>query len=305
MKKHIFKSYTKTQKKEMLIATLLFLPFGVLFFVFTIAPVLIGLYYSLTTYSVIQDSVFVGLRNFKYLITEDDTFVIGLGNTMVFALFSGLIGYFASFFMAYVIDSIGGRAKKYFALAFYAPSITSAVAMSVVWLYFFSPDINGLINSTLVQLKLINQPILWTQEPKYIFFIVTVVSVWMGMGNGFLAFLAGFQNLNKELFEAGWIDGIHNKFQEMIYIIIPGMKPMLLFGAINSIVAAFSINDIPTTMAGYPGPNNATVTITGHMQDYAFGRMDLGYATAIGMVLFLITFTLGRIVFKVLDSKDE
>jgi multiple sugar transport system permease protein len=297
------KVYTKSDRQEMLVATLFFLPFGILFLIFTILPVVIGLYFSMTTYSVIQHPVFVGLRNFQHLITENNSFVLALSNTFTFAFFTGLLGYFASFFMAYIIDGMAGR--KILALAFYAPSITSGIAMSVIWLYFFSPDINGLVNSTLVRFGLINSPILWTEDPKRILFIVTVVSVWMSMGNGFLAFLAGFQNMNREIFEAGLIDGIHNKFQEMIYIVLPQMKPMLLFGAVNTIVSAFSINDIPTAMAGYPGPNNSTMTIVGLMNDYAFSRLDLGYATSIAMVLFAITFTLGRVVFKVLDSKDQ
>lgn len=287
----------------MAIATLFFLPFGLLFLIFTILPVVIGLYFSMTTYSVIQDPVFVGIRNFQYLITEDNSFVLALKNTLTFAFFTGLIGYFASFFMAYIIDGMVGR--KWLALAFYAPSITSSIAMSVIWLYFFSPDINGLVNSVLVRLGIIDSPILWTQDPDHILFIVTVVSVWMSMGNGFLAFLAGFQNMDRQIFEAGLIDGVHNKFQEMIYIVLPQMKPMLLFGAVNTIVSAFSINDVPTAMAGYPGPDNATMTIIGLMNDYAFSRLDLGYATAIAMVLFAITFILGRVVFKVLDSKEQ
>ena len=287
----------------MAIATLFFLPFGLLFLIFTILPVVIGLYFSMTTYSVIQDPVFVGIRNFQYLITEDNSFVLALKNTLTFAFFTGLIGYFASFFMAYIIDGMVGR--KWLALAFYAPSITSSIAMSVIWLYFFSPDINGLVNSVLVRLGIIDSPILWTQDPDHILFIVTVVSVWMSMGNGFLAFLAGFQSMDRQIFEAGLIDGVHNKFQEMIYIVLPQMKPMLLFGAVNTIVSAFSINDVPTAMAGYPGPDNATMTIIGLMNDYAFSRLDLGYATAIAMVLFAITFILGRVVFKVLDSKEQ
>lgn len=294
---------TKSDKTEMMVAILFFLPFAVLFCIFTILPVLIGVYYSLTTYSVIQPPMFVGLQNFKYLLTEDNTFIIALTNTLTFAFFSGIIGYFASFFVAYIINGL--KFKKFFALAFYAPSITSGIAMSVIWLYFFSPDINGLVNSLLIQMGVIYKPILWTQDPDKILFVVVIVSVWMGMGNGFLGFLAGFQNMNQEMFEAGAIDGIKNKFQELIYIVFPQMKPMLLFGAINTIVGAFSIYDVPVSLAGNPGPNNAALTIVGHINDYAFVRMDLGYATAVTMVLFAITFTLGRIMFKVLDSKDE
>lgn len=303
MKSRVKSKINKRDRDEIIVAILFFLPFGAGFLIFTILPVIIGLCYSFTTFDVIQSPIFVGIRNFQYLLTEDNTFVIALTNTLKFAFFTGLIGYCASFIIAYIIDGL--HFKKFFALAFYAPSITSGIAMGVIWLYFFSSDMNGLFNSLLIQNGFITQPILWTQDPSKVLIIVIIVSVWMGMGNGFLGFLAGFQNMNYEIFEAARIDGVHTKFQEMIYVILPQMKPMLLFGAINTIVGAFSIYDIPVTLAGFPGPDNAALTIVGHMNDYAFNRLDLGYATAISMVLFVITFTLGRIVFRVLGSKDE
>lgn len=197
------------------------------------------------------------------------------------------------------------KGKRFFALAFYAPSITSGIAMGVVWLYFFSPDRYGFINNFLYNLGFIDKPILWTQDPSKILVIVVIVSVWMGMGNGFLAFLAGFQGMDHEVFEAGKIDGIRNKLQELIYLTLPMMKPMLLFGAINTISASFGVYEIPMTLAGSPGYENASLTLVGHLNDYAFTRMDLGYASAIAVVLFAMAFIVGRIVFKVLDSKDE
>lgn len=294
---------TKADRHEAATATAFFLPFGVLFITFTVLPVLIGVFFSFTNYTVLQSPIFVGFQNFQRLFTEDDTFLIALNNTLLFALFSGVIGFFASFIVAWIIDGL--KFKKFFALAFYAPSITSGIAMSVVWLYFLSPDSYGLINHALMQMGLIDKPVLWTQNPDTILVIVVVVSVWMGMGNGFLAFLSGFQNMNREIFEAGRIDGVSNKFQELIYMVLPQMKPMLLFAAINSVTGAFSIYDVPLTLAGSPGPENAALTIVGHLNDYAFTRMDMGYATAIALVLFAITFAIGRILFRVLGTKDE
>ena len=291
------------KNREGLVAVLFFSPFAILFILFTIVPVVTALILSCTTYSVLQTPIFVGLDNYKHLFTQDDFFVTALKNTMVFALFSGPIGYIVSFIVAWCIDTL--KFKKFFALAFYAPSITSGIAMSVIWLYFFSPDKFGLVNNALINFGFIDKPILWTQDPSKILIIVVIVSVWMSMGNGFLAFLAGFQNMSKEVFEAGQMDGISNKFQELIYLIIPMMKPMLLYGAIITIVGAFSIYDIPLTLAGSPGPDNAGLTIVGHLNDYSFARMDLGYACAIAVILFAMTFIIGRIIFKVLESKDE
>lgn len=290
-------------KREGIVATLFFAPFGILFLLFTVLPVIVAIVLSFFNYSVLQDPMFVGGYNYSFLFTQDDLFITALKNTLTFALFSGPIGYIVSFIVAWIINTLKG--KKFFSLAFYAPSITSGIAMSVVWLYFFSPDRYGFVNNFLLQMGFIDSPILWTQNPDYIVVIVVIVSVWMGMGNGFLAFLAGFQNMDTEVYEAGKIDGIRNKFQELVYLTVPMMKPMLLFGAINTISGSFGVYDIPMTLAGSPGPENAALTLVGHLNDYAFTRMDMGYASAIAVVLFAMAFLVGRIVFRVLGSDDE
>ena len=296
------KHYSKNDIKERCSASLFFAPFALLFILFIIVPIVLSAIYSLTSYSVVQEPIFVGIRNFRYLITEDNFFLTALNNTLAFAAMTGAAGYIMSFIFAWIIDNL--KFKKFFALMFYAPSITSGIAMSVIWLYFFAPDSMGLFNSIAMQMGWINTPILWTQTPSLILPMVCVVTIWMSMGNGFLAFLAGFQNLSGEISEAGAIDGVHNKFEELIYIIVPQMKPMLLFGAVNAIIGAFAIYDVPMTLAGNPGPDNAALTLIGHLNDYAFTRLDLGYGCAIGIVLFLITFGLSRVVFHVLQEKD-
>ena len=284
-------------------AILFFLPFAILFCVFTVVPVVMALFLSFTNYTVLQEPIWLGMQNYQYLLTSDNNFMIAMQNTFAFAILSGPISYIASFVMAWLIDNL--KFKNVFSLAFYAPSLCSGVAMGAVWLVFFSPDRYGHINNFLISNGFISTPILWTQTPQYILPIVTIVSVWMGLGNGFLGFLAGFQGLDRQVFESAAIDGIRNKFQEMIYLILPMMKPMLLYGAINTIVGSLSIYDIVVTIAGFPGPQMAGLTIVGHLNDYAFTRFDLGYASAVATILFLITFLLGRIVFAVLSTKDE
>ena len=285
------------------LAILFFLPFLILFILFTVVPVVTAIYLSFTNYTILQEPIWRGFDNYRDLLTSDNAFIIALTNTFSFAIWSGPLGYMASFIMAWIIDNL--KLRNAFALAFYAPSITSGIAMSVVWLYFFSPDRLGFLNNILFELWIIDKTLLWTQEPRYILHIVVIVSVWMGMGNGFLGFLAGFQGLDKQVFESGAIDGIRNKFQELIYLILPMMKPMLLYGAITTIVGSLSIFDIVISIAGFPGPQNAGLTLVGHLNDHAFTRFNMGYASAIAVVLFLATFILGRIVFKVLQTKDE
>ncbi|MDC7235858.1 MAG: sugar ABC transporter permease, partial [Spirochaetales bacterium] len=188
---------------------------------------------------------------------------------------------------------------------FYAPSITSGIAMGVVWMYFFSPDRYGLLNNMLIDWGIIHEPVLWNLDTTTIMPVIMFVQIWMSMGTGFLVFLAGFTNIPSYLYEAGKVDGLRNRYQELWYITLPSMKPQLLFGAVNSIVGSFAVFDITIAVCGaLPTPNYAGHTIVAHMYDYAFIRFDMGYSSGVAVVLFLMTFLLGRLAMKVFSSKD-
>ena len=274
--------------------------FFVLFFVFTIVPVFQAIYQSFTQYDMINPAKFVGLSNYKLLFMDDDIFIIAIKNTMIFACITGPVCFLLSFLLAWVINQLKG--KTLFALGFYAPSVLSSVAISVVWLYFFSGDRYGLINNILINIGIISSPIQWTTDANYILGIIILVQIFTGMGTNFLVFLAGFQNLSKEISEAGKIDGIKNAWEDLRYIVLPQMKPQLLFGAINAVVAAFGVYDIAVAVAGFPSTNYAGHTIVGHLYDYAFIRFEMGYASAIAVILFFITFIFGRVVTRLLRS---
>lgn len=278
------------------------MPFLILFVLFIILPVFISFGLSFTNYNMIESPDFIGITNYRLLILDDAEFLIALKNTLVFAFVSGPIGFLGSFVMAWLINNL--KARNLFSLAFYAPSITSGVALSTVWLYFFSSDRYGLINNTLINLGIISEPIQWTQDVNTVLPVIILISIWMSMGTGFLTFLAGLQNLPQEINEAGMIDGIRNRFQELIYITLPQMKPQLLFGAINAAVGAFGVFDIAVSVAGLPSPDYAAHTIVAHLYDYAFIRFEMGYASAVAIILFLITFVLGRIFMRVFSEKD-
>lgn len=277
-------------------------PFLILFTLFIIIPVAVAFWLSLTNYNMLQPAKWIGLTNFKLLFMDDDIFLIALKNTLIFACITGPIGYIMSFLAAWVINQL--KARKAFALAFYAPSITSGIAMSVVWMYFFSSDRFGFINNILINLGVIAEPILWNKNPNTILPVIIIISVWMSMGTGFLVFLAGLQNISGELYEAASIDGIKNKFQELWYITFPLMYPQLLFGAINSIVGSLGVFDIAVSVAGMPSPNYAAHTIVAHLMDHAFIRFNMGYASAIAVVLFVMTYSLGRICMNIFKSKE-
>ena len=279
------------------------LPFFVLFFVFTILPVFTAVGMSLTYYDLINPPRFTGLTNFVKLLLEDDVFLISLRNTFVFAAITGPIGYVLSFASAWIIDQF--RARNALALVFYAPTLVTATAISVVWLYLFSGDRYGLINNVLLQLAVINEPIQWTTNPATIMPVIIIVQLWMSMGNGFLVFLAGFKNISPEIYEAGAIDGVKNRTQQLFMLTLPMMKPQLLYGAITSIVSAFAVFDIAVSIAGMPSPDYAAHTIVAHLYDHAFIRFEMGYASGIAVILFLITYLLGQLCMRLLSSKEE
>ena len=285
------------------LAIAFFLPFFVLFTLFVLAPVAQSVFYSFTNFDLLKRNDFVGFNNYKQLFLNDEIFLLALKNTMVFACIAGPVSYILSFVMAWILNDMKGR--TIFALAFYAPSITSGTAMAVIWGYFFSSDSYGLINNFLMNLGLISSPILWNQSVNLIMPVCIFIQIWMSMGTGFLVFMAGLQNANQELYEAGAIDGIKGRFAELFYITHPQMKPQLLFGAINTIAGSFGVFDVITSFAGFPTPNYAGHTLVAHVYDYAFVRYEMGYASAVSVILFLITFLFGKAVMFLLSSKDE
>ena len=197
------------------LAILFFLPFFTLFCLFTLAPVVQSALYSVTNFDLLNRNDFVGFNNYKQLFLNDEIFLLALKNTLVFGCIAGPVSYLMSFIMAWVLNDLKGRTA--FALAFYAPSLTSGAAMGVVWLYFFSSDSYGLINNALMRLGLISSPVLWNQDVDLILPVCIFIQVWMGMGTGFLVFMAGLQNVNQELYEAGAIDGIKGRFAELFF----------------------------------------------------------------------------------------
>ena len=273
-----------------------------LFLVFVLLPVLVSVVLSFTSYNIIQPPSFAGLDNYKQLFLDDDVFQTCVRNTLLFAFIAGPVGLAASFILAWVINQM--KLRSLFAIAFYAPSITSGVAMSTVWLYIFSPNRYGLVNNLLIQLGFINTPILWNQDARYLLGVIILIQIWMSMGNGFLVFLAGLQNVNAEYYEAAAVDGVSGRLQQLVYITLPQMKPQLLFGCINAITASFAVFDISAGFAGVPSPNYAADTIVSHLYDFAFIRFEMGYASAIAVVLFVLTFVISRIVMHALREKE-
>ncbi len=279
-------------------------PFLIPLIVFGIIPVIYSLCMSLFSYNLYEPAVFVGLDNFRSLLLEDEEFGKAVKNTLIYAFTVTPIVFFLNFILAWVINSFKRGLRNLLVVLFYIPQMTTGTAMTVIWLYVFSGDRYGVLNYLLTSLGWISAPIQWTTDTGILFGVVIFIGIMMGSGMSFLTFVAAFQALPADMYEAGRIDGIRSSFQELIYLTMPQMKPQLLFSAITSSVAAFAIADIPAQVAGFPSPDYAAHTIALHMRDYGFTRFEIGYASAISVILFALTFATGFVLRKVLATKD-
>ena len=260
------------------------LPYLLLFLVCYVIPIAMSLVLSFTYFNVLEAPEFRGMQNYINLILADDVFLTAVKNTFVLAGIIGPVSYIASFMFAWMINELPRYLRAVVVVVFYAPSLAGASTMTI-WKIIFNNDAYGWLNSLLQVFGV--EPILWLSNPTYMLIVVIIVSVWSSMGAGFLGFVAGFQGLDKSQYEAAYVDGMKNRMQELWYITLPSMKPMLLFGAINSITTAFNVSTIPEQLCGNPSTDYAVHTVVTHLNDYGGVRYEMGYASAIATVLFL------------------
>ncbi|MDE6168333.1 MAG: sugar ABC transporter permease [Acetatifactor sp.] len=268
---------------------LFLLPYALLFTVFILTPVIVAIVLSFTNFDTIQFPKFVGFLNYINLITGDEVFMqYVLPNTVIYALIVGVGGYVLAFLMAWALANLPSVPRTIFALILYSPTMTTGVAMTVLWKIMFTGDQTGYFNSWLMDLGVINEPIIWLVSTKYLLPIVIIIGLWSSMGVGFLSIMAGILNTDESLYEAAAIDGVKNRFQEMIYVTIPSMKPQMLFAAVMQIVGAFQNGQIASMLAGNPTPGYAAQLIVNHIEDYGFIRYEMGYAAAVSVAMFFI-----------------
>ena len=290
----------KYRAKRDRVAYFLSAPFFILFFIFTVLPVIISFYYSFTYYNMLQKPVFMGIDNYVKLLFYDDIFKTSLKNTMVFAIITAPIGYLLSLMVAWFINELSGKVRSIFVLLFYAPSISGNVYL--VWKLLFSSDSYGYVNALLLDFGIISTPIQWFADVQYILPLLIIVQIWMSLGTGFLSFVAGLKGVDHALMEAGALDGIRNRWQELWYITLPSIKPQMIFGAVLSITGAFAVSEISVNLAGNPSVQYAGHFIANHMSDYGNVRYEMGYASAIATVLFIITISCNKLINIVLKK---
>lgn len=295
-RKALWKEMKRCKTSYFLIA-----PYCLLFLLFYLVPVCASVGLSFTNYNVLEKPDFIGLQNYINLFFADNIFLTAVKNTFVFALITGPIGYFMALFIAWMINDIKNtKLRAFMTLLFYAPTISGQAY--IIWKFVFSSDLYGIANGWLMKLGMISEPILYFESDEFCMTICIIVILWMSMGTGFLSFIAGLQNVDRSLYEAGYVDGVKNRFQELWYITLPAMKEQLMFGAVMTVTSSFAIHDQLAALAGFPSVKYCVHTVVSHLVDYGSVRFEMGYASAIATLLFLVMIGCNKLIQKALGK---
>ena len=279
------------------------LPFMFIFVLFTVVPVVASLFLSFTQFNMLEPPKFIFMDNYITLFLDDELFITALKNTLIFAAVTGPVSYLLSFVVAWFINELPPKIRAIVTLVFYAPSIAGNAYL--IWTTLFSSDAYGWANAILIELGIIDSPILWFQNATYVMPLCIIVALWMSLGTAFLSFIAGLQGINKSLYEAGAIDGVKNRWQELWYITLPSMKPQLMFGAILAITGAFGFGPVVTALAGNPSVDYVAYTLNHHLSEYQGTRWEVGYASAISFIMFLMMIGANMLITKLISKVGQ
>ena len=278
-------------------------PFLLLFIIFTVLPVFLSMVLSLTDFNMLQMPSWKGISNYTRLFLNDEIFILACQNTLVFAAITGPVSYLLSLLIAWFINELPPKIRAVVTLVFYAPSISGQVYL--IWKTLFSSDSYGWANATLMDLGIITSPILWFDNAQYVMPLCIVVALWTSLGTAFLSFIAGLQTIDRSMYEAAAVDGIKNRWQELWFITLPTMRPQLMFGAVLAITNSFGFGAVVDALCGFPSVDYAAHTIMHHLNDYGGSRYEIGYASAIAVVLFVIMFGCNIFIKKALSKVGE
>ena len=295
--------WTWKEMKRNWVAYAMVAPFFILFLVFTVFPVILSMFLSLTEFNLLEMPKWVGFTNYIRLFLDDEIFILACKNTLIFAAITGPVSYIMSFLVAWFINELPPKIRAVVTLIFYAPSISGSVYM--VWKILFSSDSYGWVNGILTTLGIIDSPILWFENASYVMPLCIVVALWTSLGTAFLSFIAGLQTVDRSLYEAAAVDGIKNRWQEVWFITLPKMRPQLMFGAVLSITNSFGFGAVVTALAGMPSVDYAAHTIMHHLDDYGGQRYEVGYSSAIAVILFVIMIGSNTVIKKALSKVGQ
>ena len=293
-KKKIEMSDTARKARNMKFCYFFLLPHAILFLTFNILPMINSIYYGFTDFNILEKPNFIGARNYINLFLQDEVFQTAVKNTFLIAVITGPVGYIIAFIFAWLINELPKWIRTLVVFFFYAPSISGAAY--TIFQTLFRDDANGWANSYLIKMGIISEPIMFLTDPSNVMKVIIPVILWTSLGTGFLSFVAGLKGIDQAQYEAGYIDGIQNRWQELWHITLPNMKPMLLFGAVMQITTAFNVCDIPMALAGYPSTDYCARTVVTHLLDYGSQRFEMGYASAIATVLFLAMIICNKLI---------
>jgi len=295
-----YREWIWKEMKRNWVAYLMVAPYLLVFTLFTIVPVALSFVISFTDFNMLQMPNIVWMENYINLFFADDVFLIACKNTLIFAVIIGPVSYIMSFLVAWFINELSPRIRSLVTLVFYAPSIAGQVYL--IWGTLFSADSAGWVNATLLEIGVISEPKTWFQDADYVMPLCIVVALWTSLGTSFLSFIAGLQGVDRSLYEAGAVDGVKNRWQELWYITLPSMKPQLMFGAIMAITGSFGFGGVVTALAGFPSVDYAAHTIMHHLDDYGGQRYEIGYSSTIAVVLFIIMVAANMVVKKAISK---
>ncbi len=293
-------AWTLKEMKRNWVAYLMVAPYMLIFTCFTILPVVLSIFFSFTDFNLLEPPEPVWFENYIRLFLDDDIFLTAAQNTLIFAVIVGPVSYFMSLLIAWFINELSPKIRAVVTLIFYAPSISGQVYL--VWATLFSSDQYGWANAWLMELDIISKEIAWFEDADYVMPLCIVVALWTSLGTAFLSFIAGLQGIDKAQFEAGAVDGIRNRWQELWYITLPNMKPQLMFGAVMAITQSFGFGAVVTALCGFPSVDYAAHTIVHHLEDYGSQRFEIGYSSTIAVVLFVVMIGANTLVKKVLSK---
>ena len=291
------------QMKRAKASYLMLAPYFILFFFFTVLPVGMAMFFSFTYYNMLEMPQFIGWKNYIKLFLEDDIFIKSLKNTLILAVVTGPVSYFMCLLFAWIINEFKGWLRAFLTLIFYAPSICGNAY--VVWNLILTGDRYGYLNGLLLRLGIIDEAKLWMQTESYVLPVLIIVQLWLSLGTGFLTFIAGLQTVDKSLYEAAALDGVKNRWQELWFVTLPAMKPQLMFGAVMQITTSFAICDVSINLAGNPSVNYAGATVVTHLLDYGTVRFEMGYASAIATLLFILMVGSNKLIQRLLRRVGE
>ena len=292
--------WTLKEMKRNWVAYLMVAPYMLIFTCFTLIPVLLSVFMSFTDFNMLEPPNWVWIDNYIRLFLDDDIFLLAAKNTLIFAAIVGPVSYIMSFMVAWFINELPPKIRAVVTLVFYAPSISGQVYL--IWATLFSSDAYGWANAWLLKLQIINKEINWFKDAAYVMPLCIIVALWTSLGTSFLSFIAGLQGVDRALFEAGAVDGIKNRWQELWYIVLPSMKPQLMFGAIMAITSSFGFGGIVTALCGFPSVDYAAHTIMHHLDDYGGQRFEIGYSSTIAVILFLVMIGANMLVKKMISK---